>query len=96
MMIRITANFHGRVQGVGFRYTTIEIAKRFAVAGYVQNLPNGDVKAVAEGAKAEVIAFFDTVKERMSRNIINMDQTETAATQEFGSPESPDTFTIRY
>ena len=41
--------FHGRVQGIGFRFTTTSIAKRHQVVGYVKNLPDGSVELVAEG-----------------------------------------------
>lgn len=33
----------GRVQGVGFRYFTVQIAQRLGIRGTVQNCPNGDV-----------------------------------------------------
>ena len=41
--------FSGRVQGVGFRYTVRMVASRFAVTGFVKNLPDGRVQLVAEG-----------------------------------------------
>lgn len=41
--------FSGRVQGVGFRYTTLGVAARHPVTGYVRNLPDGRVLVVAEG-----------------------------------------------
>jgi acylphosphatase len=39
----------GRVQGVGFRYFTQDIAEREGLAGTVRNLPDGRVEVVAEG-----------------------------------------------
>jgi acylphosphatase len=39
----------GRVQGVGYRYFTQEVASREGVTGYVKNLPNGAVEAYVEG-----------------------------------------------
>ena len=95
-MIRYTVNYIGRVQGVGFRYTCVDIAHRFHVAGYVQNLPNGSVKLVAEGNKSEVLTFIDTITERLSRNIDTEDRVTCDPTNEFGDPANPDTFTIRY
>ncbi len=51
--------FHGRVQGVGFRFTTASIAKRHPVVGYVKNLPDGSVELVAEGT-ASILDLFLT------------------------------------
>ena len=48
----------GRVQGVGFRYFTEDVARREGVFGWVQNLPDGRVEAAAEG-DAESIARFE-------------------------------------
>ncbi|WP_432798550.1 acylphosphatase [Poriferisphaera sp. WC338] len=95
-MIRISVKYVGHVQGVGFRYTTIEIAKKFAVAGYVQNMLDGSVQAIIEGDKKEITAFMQAIKERMSRNIETVIKNESEATGEFGEPSSTDTFTIRY
>ena len=95
-MQRITAHFAGRVQGVGFRYTTSRVARGYAVAGYVMNLPDGRVELVAEGESKEVKAFVEAVNAEMSRNIREL-QTDTAeANGEFGDPASPNTFGIRH
>jgi acylphosphatase len=58
--------YSGRVQGVGFRYTAQQLAKEFPVAGYVRNLPAGDVELVAEGPADGVQAFLDAVARRMA------------------------------
>jgi acylphosphatase len=57
--------FSGRVQGVGFRYTTLQVAKEFEVAGFVRNLPDGRVQLEAEGRAEEVAAFVTALEERM-------------------------------
>ena len=63
------AFFTGRVQGVGFRYATMQVAKEFEVTGFVQNLPDGRVLLEAEGAEAELEAFLAAVEERMHGHI---------------------------
>ncbi|MBA4138838.1 MAG: acylphosphatase [Opitutus sp.] len=60
-----TVFFTGRVQGVGFRYQTLQVAKGFDVAGFVQNLPDGRVHLEAEGEVGEVAAFIDAVAEQL-------------------------------
>lgn len=60
-----TVHFTGHVQGVGFRYTTLLVAKEFEVTGRVGNLADGRVLLEAEGASAEVKAFVAAVEDRM-------------------------------
>jgi acylphosphatase len=60
-----TVFFAGRVQGVGFRYTVMQIAAEFDVAGYVRNLSDGRVQLEAEGRKEEIEAFVRAIEERM-------------------------------
>lgn len=60
-----TVWFSGRVQGVGFRYSTVQVAKEFDVCGTVRNLADGRVELQVEGAPAEVRAMVAAVEERM-------------------------------
>ena len=45
----IIAWIYGRVQGVGFRYTTQYEAKKLGLTGYAKNLDDGSVEVVACG-----------------------------------------------
>jgi len=40
---------HGRVQGIGFRYTLQDVARREGVVGWCQNQPDGSVEALLSG-----------------------------------------------
>jgi acylphosphatase len=44
----------GRVQGVGFRWFTHDVAAREGVHGWVRNLADGAVEVVGEGDQAAV------------------------------------------
>ena len=57
--------FEGRVQGVGFRYQTFNLAKGFEISGTVQNLVDGRVHLHAEGNESEVHAFQSAVAEKL-------------------------------
>lgn len=61
-----TVHFSGRVQGVGFRYQTLQVAKGFEVSGFVRNLPDGRVHLEAEGEADEVAAFVAAVEEQLA------------------------------
>ncbi len=60
-----TVFFSGHVQGVGFRYATLQVAKAYEVTGFVCNLPDGRVHLEAEGLKPEIEAFLKAVDEAM-------------------------------
>jgi acylphosphatase len=75
--------FTGRVQGVGFRYTALQVAREFEVAGFVCNLPDGRVQLEAEGRAEEVVAFVAAVEERMHGHIRKTERTARREAAQF-------------
>jgi acylphosphatase len=65
--------YSGNVQGVGFRYTALHLARGFAVGGTVRNLADGRVELVAEGEAAEVDRFLAAVRRQMAGYIVGED-----------------------
>lgn len=57
--------FSGHVQGVGFRYQVVSIAKGFELTGYVKNLNDGRVELLAEGEETEVMTFIEAIESEL-------------------------------
>ncbi|HCQ38742.1 MAG TPA: acylphosphatase [Verrucomicrobiales bacterium] len=55
--------FSGRVQGVGFRYTTKEVATGYDVVGSVKNLSDGSVELLIMGESDETDAYLSELTE---------------------------------
>lgn len=90
MAERRVVHYRGRVQGVGFRFTTRRIADRYRVSGYVKNLADGRVEVVAEGEAAEIERFLGDVESRMAGFIAGSEQQVEPVDQVASS------FTIQY
>jgi acylphosphatase len=54
MMARAEVKFIGKVQGVSFRAYTRRYAISAGVCGWVENLPDGSVRAVFEGERKDI------------------------------------------
>ena len=88
---RTRAHVHvtGRVQGVFFRATTRDTARRHDVDGWVQNLADGRVEAVFEGPEEDVASMVDFCHEGSDAARVE------DVTVEYGEPEGLEGFEIR-
>lgn len=88
---RLSAVFDGRVQGVGFRFTSVEIARGHHVTGFVMNLLDGSVKLVAEGLEDDLYRLLNELRDaHIYRYVTKEDIHWMDATGEFTE------FVIRY
>lgn len=62
-MRAIAATVTGRVQGVGFRFTTQRVATQLGLDGWVKNRPDGSVQTWAQGPSAIVDRFLGFLEE---------------------------------
>jgi len=84
-MIRATLFFSGRVQGVGFRFHSSQIAKNFSVTGTVENCLDGRVKMVVEADSAEIDRFIDAIQISIPGKIQRIERFESEPSHEFGN-----------
>lgn len=59
---RVVALVSGRVQGVGYRAFARQKALELGLTGYAENLADGRVEVVAEGAAADLQHFLAFLK----------------------------------
>lgn len=59
---RLHAFVKGRVQGVGFRYHTLQAAQDHSLKGWVRNLRDGRVEVIAEGEHEVLNKFLMSVR----------------------------------
>ena len=52
----------GRVQGVGFRFFTINRARAYSITGWVKNLYDGRIEIEAEGYKETLFMFLEDMR----------------------------------
>jgi acylphosphatase len=81
---RITVRYEGRVQGVGFRYTVVRLAKDLKVTGEVKNEFDGSVSLVAEGEEDQLMELLQAIRRsHLARYITNELVKRASATGEF-------------
>ena len=90
-MLRVHLFISGRVQMVGFRYSTRRKAQQLNITGWVKNLTDGQVEAVFEGENQAVHSLMEWCKEGpLLANVQKVEIKEEKYTGEFT------TFDIRY
>lgn len=62
-MINYHITVSGVVQGVGFRWSTYQLAKQLGLTGFVKNLPNGQVYIEAQGASHNMHQLIKALKD---------------------------------
>ena len=89
---RVTALARGRVQGVGYRYFVVALARGQGLDGYARNLPDGrTVEVVAEGPKAALDALVaDLRRGPVGAQVEGVDLSWTPARGDLGP------FDVRY
>ncbi len=83
-MIRKHIIFYGSVQGVGFRYYSVNKARQLGLTGWVRNLYDGTVEMEVQGEEQaidELIMFLD--RQRYIR-IEKMDVKSQTLQDEYG------------
>ena len=56
----------GKVQGVGFRYTAVELATRLNLSGFVKNIPDGRVELLIQGEPLRIENFLNELGSRFN------------------------------
>lgn len=86
--MRVSINFQGRVQGVGFRFTAQQVVSRqpLRLTGWVRNEPDGSVQMEIQGNPAAVETALIELQTAMSRNIKSINRAEL--------PETPNEHTF--
>jgi acylphosphatase len=75
----------GRVQNVGFRFSTVEKAQELGINGFVKNKADGTVYIEAEGEADDLSRFLDWCKEGPPAAKVQGAETQEIPIQEFTS-----------
>jgi len=79
--------YSGSVQGVGFRFTAIDLARKFGIKGWVKNLADGRVELLAEGPDETLKNFLKDLDQQMAHYITDKQVSWEAASNKFSGFE---------
>jgi acylphosphatase len=83
MKQQVHVYYSGRVQGVGFRYTAVDLAENLGITGWVRNLRDGRVEILAEAEEDGLKSLLDRIKDGFSGYIRDIQIDWKPATGEF-------------
>ncbi len=75
--------FTGRVQGVGFRFTTLDLANRYRLTGFVRNCADGAVELVAQGQLEQIHDLLRDIQDKYKDYITETKINETPSNSQF-------------
>ena len=84
-MTKIRLQIHGKVQGVFYRQSALEVAKILGLSGWIKNNPDGTVEAEAVGSPEATDKFKEWCQKGPARAVI--DRVETIAQEEMAVPQ---------
>ena len=91
--MKVEIYFTGRVQGVNFRYYAFKRARELGLCGFIRNLADGRVHAVAQGPADAVKSFLEWA--RQGSPLARVEDVEVRELPENHGADLPD-FEIRY
>lgn len=71
--------FYGRVQGVGFRYSSYTEANLIGLTGWVRNLSDGTVEMEVQGTKEKIQQLIENIS---SQSFISIEYKEEEQIEE--------------
>ena len=75
-IIRLYYRFYGTVQGVGFRWHALNVARQLPITGRIKNLSDGSVEAEVQGQPQDIQKWFTKLYEDRFSKIRNVEVTE--------------------
>lgn len=72
-IVRNRLIFSGRVQKVGFRLETYELAKRLSLTGWVKNRADNKVEAEIQGENAKILFLINFLKSLKRVSVSNVE-----------------------
>ena len=81
-MVRKHIYFSGRVQGVGFRYSALYLARPLDLTGWVKNLWDGRVEMEVQGGEASIRAFLERLREQRYIVIDSVEERDVPTVEE--------------